>query len=191
MCSVSEWFSVSWRITAAVCCWVFRGSMEVIGQKALGRIHLHTSMFQTQFNCIKLVIYFIIKTKIQGTTNQIFQMPNRHKELYTLWNTKRRIYKTNAAIWFNKICRERQLTPGYISIKINGNKQQDKNTLRMAIHHRLGQEIKFLHLKKTRLNQQLYTLHLECAKIWNSYWQPIYDTINNNLHKKWNPTMND
>ena len=26
------------------------------------------------FNCIKLVIYFIIKTKMQGTTNQIIKL---------------------------------------------------------------------------------------------------------------------
>jgi hypothetical protein len=118
---------------------------------------------------------------MQGTTFQNFQMPNRHKELYAFRNTKRKIYKTNAAIWFNKLCRERQITPGYICIKINGSKQQDKNTLKMATRHRLGQEIKFLHLKKTKLNQLLYTLHLECAKIWNSYWQPIYDTVNSSL----------
>ena len=82
MCSVSEWLSVSWRITAAVYCWISRGSMQAIGQKALGRIHLHTSMFQTQhfyctiiFNWKHLVlsswhsnhlyfIVYILRTKI-------------------------------------------------------------------------------------------------------------------------------
>ena len=32
-------------------------------------------------------------------------------------NTKLKLMKTNAAIWFNKICREKQLQPRYISIK--------------------------------------------------------------------------
>jgi hypothetical protein len=53
MCSVREGLSVSWGINAAVYCWVSRGSMQAIGQKARCRIHLHTSMFQIQhFNCM-------------------------------------------------------------------------------------------------------------------------------------------
>jgi hypothetical protein len=48
-------------------------------------------------------------------------MPNRQmKHQYT--DTKEKLYKTNAAIWYNKICREKQLTPDYIPIKINGKK---------------------------------------------------------------------
>ena len=39
-----------------------------------------------------------------------------------------KLLKTNAAIWFNKICRDRQLKPKYISFKINGRKQQDKES---------------------------------------------------------------
>ena len=31
-------------------------------------------------------------------------------------NTKLKLLKTNAAIWFNKICRDRQLQPRYINI---------------------------------------------------------------------------
>ena len=33
-------------------------------------------------------------------------------------NTKRKLLKFNAAICFNKICRERQLKTNYISLKI-------------------------------------------------------------------------
>ena len=36
-------------------------------------------------------------------------------------NTKLNLLKTNANIWFNKICKTKQLTPKYFSIKINGN----------------------------------------------------------------------
>ena len=86
------------------------------------------------FVFFQLDMYFIFQTKMQGKTTQSLQMPNRHKEIYTFRNTKRKIYKTNAAIWFNKICRERKITPGYISIKINGNKQKDKNTLKSFIY---------------------------------------------------------
>jgi len=38
-------------------------------------------------------------------------------EAYQYKNIKRKQYKTNAAIWCNKICRQKQLTAKYISIK--------------------------------------------------------------------------
>jgi hypothetical protein len=37
---------------------------------------------------------------------------------YQYRNTREKLYKTSAAMWYNKICREKQLTPNYISIKI-------------------------------------------------------------------------
>jgi len=33
------------------------------------------------------------------------------KETYQYRNIKGKLYKTNAAIWYNKICREKQPTP--------------------------------------------------------------------------------
>ena len=50
-------------------------------------------------------------------------------EIHAYKNTKRKVYKTNAAIWFNKTCRDKQLTPNYINIKINGNNRQCNNTI--------------------------------------------------------------
>jgi hypothetical protein len=41
-------------------------------------------------------------------------------------NTKLKLLKTNAAIWFNKMCKIKQMKPNYITIKINGQKLQDK-----------------------------------------------------------------
>jgi len=35
-------------------------------------------------------------------------------------NTKLKLLKTNAAIWFNEMCKIKQLKPNYINIKING-----------------------------------------------------------------------
>jgi hypothetical protein len=43
-------------------------------------------------------------------------------------NTKLKLPKTNAAIWFNKIFKTKQLTPKYFSIKINGNNRQNRKT---------------------------------------------------------------
>ena len=36
-------------------------------------------------------------------------------------NTKQKLLKTNAVIWFNKMCRLKHLNPKYIQIKVNGN----------------------------------------------------------------------
>jgi hypothetical protein len=40
-------------------------------------------------------------------------------------NTKLQLLKTNAATWFNKMCRIKQLKPNYINVKINGEKKPE------------------------------------------------------------------
>jgi hypothetical protein len=79
-------------------------------------------------------------------------------------NTKCKLLRTNAAIWFNKMCRINQVKSNYVNIKINGQKQQDRKTTAQAIRYRINQEIEFLCRKKQHLNQQLYSLHLKCAQ---------------------------
>ena len=41
-------------------------------------------------------------------------------------NTKLKLLKTNAAVWFNKTCKIKPLKPNYINIKINGQKTTRK-----------------------------------------------------------------
>jgi hypothetical protein len=60
----------------------------------------------------------------------------------------------------------KQITPRYISIKVNGNNPQSQKTKNTAIRYRINQELKFLYAKKQRLNEQLYSTHLECAALW-------------------------
>jgi len=43
-------------------------------------------------------------------------------------DTRLKLLKANATIWFNKICKVKQLKPNYINIKINGQKTQDNKT---------------------------------------------------------------
>jgi len=40
------------------------------------------------------------------------------KQVYHYKNIKLKLYKNNAAIWFNKTCKAKHLTPTYTSIKI-------------------------------------------------------------------------
>jgi len=71
------------------------------------------------------------------------------KTAHKFKNMKRRLHKTMAAIWYNKNCRDQQLTPKYISIKINGSNKQNTNTLKAATHFRINQEIKYpIHQKE-------------------------------------------
>jgi hypothetical protein len=53
-------------------------------------------------------------------------------------NTKENVHKTNAAIWYNKIYRDKQLAPNYISIQINGKNSQCQKTIKAATHYRLN-----------------------------------------------------
>jgi len=68
-------------------------------------------------------------------------------------NTKLKLLKTNAAIWFNKMWRFKQLKPNCINVKITGQKPQGKMTTINAMRFRINQEIKFLYCKKQNLNQ--------------------------------------
>jgi homoserine trans-succinylase len=53
MCSGSEGLSVCWGISAAVYVLFSGVSMHAIGQKALGRNHLHTSIYPNKhFYCM-------------------------------------------------------------------------------------------------------------------------------------------
>jgi hypothetical protein len=42
-------------------------------------------------------------------------------------NTKLTLLKTHAAVWFNKMCRTKHMTPNYIHNKVSGNNPQSKD----------------------------------------------------------------
>jgi hypothetical protein len=96
-------------------------------------------------------------------------------------NTKLKLLKTNATICFNKMCKIKHLKPNYINIKINGKKSQDRKTTTNAIKYGINQEIKFLYCKKQNLNQQLYSIHVQCAQYCNCMWQRKQNSINSRL----------
>jgi len=69
---------------------------------------------------------------MHGNTNLKFSDAKQTRDLYKYKNIKRKLYRTNTAIWYNKICRQKQLTPSYIIIRIKGKNQKYQNTLRTA-----------------------------------------------------------
>jgi predicted nuclease with TOPRIM domain len=89
----------------------------------------------------------------------------------------------NAVIWYNKMCKTKQLMPKYINIKINKNNMHNKNTKIAATKYRLNQEIRFLYCKQQKLNEELHKIHLECANYCNNVWQYIPTTTNSQLDK--------
>jgi adenylate cyclase class IV len=111
----------------------------------------------------------------------LFTNAKQAKAVYEFKNIKSWLHKTTAAIWYNKSCRDLHLTPKYISIKIKGNKRQNSNTLKAATHFRINQEIRFLYIKKSKLNEQLYAKHLECASTWSIYWTTILEALGSSL----------
>jgi len=83
---------------------------------------------------------YVVNMKIVNT--QQAKMCNTYK------NTKLKLLKTNAALWFNKMCTIKHLRPKYIHFKTNGKTPQDRKTASNAVRFRINQEIKFLYCKK-------------------------------------------
>ena len=104
------------------------------------------------------------------------------KTLKQLKNTRLKLLKTNAAIWFNKMCRIKQLKPNYIDIIIKGNKPQDRKTTINEVRYRLNQEIKFLYCKKQNLNHQLYNIQFKCMHCSNGMWQHMQSSIDSQVN---------
>ena len=53
-----------------------------------------------------------------GRKNIKLRNAEQAKPFYQYKNTKIKLCKNNAAIWYNKICRARQITPTYANIRI-------------------------------------------------------------------------
>ena len=70
-------------------------------------------------------------------------------------NTKLKLLKTTAAVWFNKVCKIKQLQPNYIHFRTNSKTIRDRRTTTRAIRYWINQEMKFLYCKKQTLNTQL------------------------------------
>jgi len=72
------------------------------------------------------------------------------KQIHHFKNTKERLYKTNASVWYNKTCRQLQLAPIYISIKVKGTNHQSLSTLKVATRFRINKKLKILHIKNKK-----------------------------------------
>jgi len=58
---------------------------------------------------------------IKAVSAQQAKLSNNYK------NTRLKLLKTNAAIWFNKMCKVKQLKSNYINVKIHGKTAYDSH----------------------------------------------------------------
>ena len=102
--------------------------------------------------------------------------------MYTKYlNIKTKLHKTIANIYFNKECLKHKLTPTYAKIKI---KDTNKATLRIK------NELKYLQIKKSEINNNLYYLQNDGVKIYGENWpiieNQIHEQIKHIINKKYN-----
>jgi CO dehydrogenase/acetyl-CoA synthase beta subunit len=57
---------------------------------------------------------------MHGQTNIKLCNAKKAKRVYQDKNTKIKLYKNNAAIWYNETCMTRQITPTYANINVKG-----------------------------------------------------------------------
>jgi len=60
------------------------------------------------------------------------------KQVHRYKNTNIKLYKNNAAIWYNKTCRTKQLIPTCVNIRVNGNNPRCQRTKNATIHYSIN-----------------------------------------------------
>jgi len=81
---------------------------------------------------------------MHGSKDAKFANAHQAKQMYQEKKTKEKLYKLTEAIWYNRTCRQKHLTPNYILNKVKGNNRQCLKTIQAATHHRLNRELRFL-----------------------------------------------
>jgi hypothetical protein len=93
---------------------------------------------------------------MHGEYNVKFSNAQQAKSAYNCRNTKEKLHKTIASIWFKQICKLEQLSPKYIHITVIGNNRKSFNTKNAAIKYRINQELKYLYKKKRCIRLYLW-----------------------------------
>ena len=96
--------------------------------------------------CIKLVNYQDY-TEMHGQQNIKICDAQQAKQVHQFKNTKIKLYKSNAAIWYNKTYWIKQLIPTYVNMRVNGNNPRCQRKKNAAICYRINQALKFQYAK--------------------------------------------
>ena len=96
-------------------------------------------------------------------------------------NTRSKLLKCCANIYSNKQCLAKKIIPNYAKLKFHNTSPAAQLTSKNAQSTRIKDEIKFLFVKKDKLNRELYEHHLKAAK-WVGMWHIIQNFINEKLN---------
>lgn len=112
-----------------------------------------------------------------------FYTASQAKQFHGFLNTKIKLHKVIANLWYNKQCLVNKVIPKYAILKYKSNSQAANKTKRQFQYQRIKNEIKFLHKKKEYLNRVLYDLHLQSAIVFGKFWETVYDICNERINK--------
>ena len=79
-------------------------------------------------------------------------------------NTRSKVLKCCANVYFNKQCLAKKIIPNYATLKFQNISPATQLTSKKAQITSLKDEIKFLFIEKDKLNRELYKHHLKAAK---------------------------
>ena len=93
-------------------------------------------------------------------------------KMYTKYlNVKTKLHKTIANISFNKECLKHKLTPTYAKIKIQDTNKAATKTKEQSQTLRIKNELKYLQIKKSEMNNNLYYLQNDGVEIYGKTGQ--------------------
>jgi len=109
--------------------------------------------------------------------------------IYQYKSIRTKILKCNADIFFNRQCLTKNIVPKYANTKVPITSKAPHTTQKRICSIRIKDEIKFLYMKKDKLDKQLYQIHLRVAQGWGNSWHTIrnsiYEAINKNMDRKY------
>jgi hypothetical protein len=76
-------------------------------------------------------------------------------------NTRNKVLKCCAHIYFNKQCLNNKIIPNYANIKLPKTSPAARKTQKKVHDMRIKYEIRFLYKKKQQLNDTVYKIHLK------------------------------
>jgi hypothetical protein len=75
---------------------------------------------------------------MHGDNNVKFISAQQAKTVYQHQNIRKKLLKTNASMWFNKVCHAENLQPKYIDFKTNTFNKRNHSTKQIAVKHRIN-----------------------------------------------------
>ena len=106
------------------------------------------------------------------------------KCIYSNKNLREKEQSCCASIYFNRQCLKLGVIPKYAQINVPYTSPASKVTQRKVQLSRVKEEIKYLYMKKEKLNDSLYKTHLQAASEWGKCWHLIQDNTQNTINKK-------